>query len=506
MDWRLWALSGIGVFLVLLAVHDVTQRRHAVLRTFPIIGHLRFLLESFGPELRQYIVSDNDEERPFSRDQRRFVYASAKGENPYFGFGTDNRVDETGYLVLRHAAFPEPTIASNELGSLKVVGEWRDRSQAFVPRSVVNIAPMSFGALSGAAITALNRGSLSAGCLHNTGEGGLSRYHHEGGDLIFQIGTGYFGCRDTNGDFSLDLLVQTVNSAPVKAIEIKLSQGAKPGLGGVLPAAKVTPQVAEARGVEVGVTIKSPNTHKAFGDVPGLVNFIELIARETGLPVGIKSAVGQQSFWTELADHMAITGHGPDFISIDGGEGGTGAAPLVFTDHVSLPFRMGFAEVYRAFAAHDLHQRITFIGAGRLGFTAEAMAAMIMGVDLINVGREAMLAVGCIQAQRCHTGHCPTGVATQRRWLERALDPTDKSIRLAGYVQSLRHDLLILSQAMGAHHPSLVDPRFAEIRTAPDQLTPLLDTLGYEPSWREPGAGVPVQKSCLPDRAPVSGY
>ncbi|MCP5024659.1 MAG: FMN-binding glutamate synthase family protein [Actinomycetia bacterium] len=506
MDWRLWVLSGIGVFLLLVAVHDVTQRHHAVLRTFPVIGHLRYLLESFGPELRQYIVSDNDEERPFSRDQRRFIYASAKGENSYFGFGTDNHIEEDGYLLFRHAAFPVAAEPSDELGSLKIMGEWRDRPRAFQPRSVVNIAPMSFGALSGAAITALNRGSLVAGCLHNTGEGGLSRYHNEGGELIFQIGTGYFGCRDADGSFSLERLVETVNSAPVRAVEIKLSQGAKPGLGGVLPAAKVTPLVAEARGVEVGVTIRSPNTHKMFGDVSTLVSFVENVASATGLPVGIKSAVGEQAFWVELAEHMATTGRGPDFISIDGGEGGTGAAPMVFTDHVSLPFRIGFAEVYRAFAEVGLHDRLTFVGAGRLGFTSDAMAAMAMGVDLVNIGREAMLAIGCIQAQRCHTGHCPTGVATQSRWLERALDPTDKSARLTGYVKALRRDLLSLSNAMGATHPSLVDPRAVEIRAASDQLIPLLDTLGYEPSWREPGAGVPVQPSCLPDRAPVAGF
>ena len=226
----------------------------------------------------------------------------------------------------------------------------------------------------------------------------------------------------------------SVSSAPVKAIEVKLSQGAKPGLGGVLPGAKVTPAIAAARGVPVGVTVRSPDRHPEFDDVAGLVDFVERLATASGLPVGIKSAVGARSFWVELAWHMASTGRGPDFIAVDGGEGGTGAGPLTFTDHVALPFQAGFAEVYQTFVAAGLHRDVVFTGSGKLGFAPEAMMAMVMGVDLVNVGREAMMAVGCIQAQRCHTGHCPTGVATQSRWLARGLDPADKSVRLANYV------------------------------------------------------------------------
>ena len=315
---------------------------------------------------------------------------------------------------------------------------------------------MSFGSLSSAAITALNRGAGLAGCLHNTGEGGISDHHRNGGDLVFQLGTGYFGARDAHGEFSIDAMLASMETAPVRAIELKLSQGAKPGIGGVLPGAKVTPEIAAARGVEVGVTVRSPARHRAFDDVAGLVEFVESIAAASGLPVGIKSAVGNAAFWDELAEHMAATGRGPDYVAVDGGEGGTGAAPLIFSDHVALPFRQAFPIVRRAFETHGLGDQIVFFGAGKLGFASDAALAMAMGVDMIGVAREAMLAIGCIQAQECHTGHCPTGVATQNKWLVRGLDPTDKAARVNGYIRSLRNDLLTLAHAMGHEHPSSI--------------------------------------------------
>lgn len=456
MTWWLWTLIGIGGLIVAIAVYDLTQKRHAILRNFPVVGHLRYALEAIGPELRQYIVTDNDEERPFSRDQRRWVYASAKGENEYFGFGTDNRFDQAGYPFFHHAPFPIDTDAADELACAKIMGEWRDRLQAFRPPSVVGISAMSFGSLSSAAVTALNRGAALAGCLHNTGEGGISTHHRHGGDLVFQLGTGYFGARDEHGEFSIDAMLASMDGAPVRAIEIKLSQGAKPGLGGVLPGSKVTAEIAAARGVEIGVTVRSPARHRAFGDIAGLVEFVESVAAASGVPVGIKSAVGGAAFWDELAAHMAATGRGPDYVAIDGGEGGTGAAPLVFSDHVALPFRQAFPIVRGAFETHGLGEQVVFGGAGKLGFAPDAALAMAMGADLIGVAREAMLAVGCIQAQECHTGHCPTGVATQKKWLVRGLDPTDKAARVNGYVRSLRHDLVSLAHAMGHDHPSMI--------------------------------------------------
>ena len=456
MSWWIWTLVGIGVVVAAVALYDITQKRHAILRNFPLIGHLRYALESIGPELRQYIVTDNDEERPFSRDQRRWVYASAKGDNKYFGFGTDNRFDEAGYPFFHHDPFPIDSDAGDEVACAKTLGAWRNREHAFRPPSIIGISAMSFGSLSSAAITALNRGAGLAGCLHNTGEGGISNHHRNGGDLVFQLGTGYFGARDAHGEFSIDAMLASIETAPVRAIELKLSQGAKPGIGGVLPGAKVTPEIAAARGVEVGVTVRSPARHRAFDDVAGLVEFVESIAAASGLPVGIKSAVGNAAFWDELAEHMAATGRGPDYVAVDGGEGGTGAAPLIFSDHVALPFRQAFPIVRRAFETHRLGDQIVFFGAGKLGFASDAALAMAMGVDMIGVAREAMLAIGCIQAQECHTGHCPTGVATQNKWLVRGLDPTDKAARINGYIRSLRNDLLTLAHAMGHEHPSSI--------------------------------------------------
>jgi len=487
MSFWLWALAIVLAILFGVAIHDIFQKKHTILRNFPVIGHLRYLIEKIGPELRQYIVADNDEELPFSRDSRRFIYASAKKENAYFGFGTDNDLNQPGYVLFRHAAFPHespPKEMADHLPMRKIMGESHGRTHAFQPESAVFVSAMSFGSLSAQAIESLNRGSEIAGCLHNTGEGGISKHHRHGGGLIYQLGTGYFGARNPDGTFSMDRMMASIDGANVKAIEIKLSQGAKPGLGGVLPGGKVTSEIAEARGVEVGVSVNSPSRHRSFYDVASMTNFCEEIATATGIPVGIKSAVGEKAFWNELAAHMASSGTGPDFISVDGGEGGTGAAPLPFSDHVSLPFRQGFAEVYRAFAEIGLHERVTFLGAGRLGLPNEAMVAMAMGADGIGVAREAMIAIGCVQAQKCHDGHCPTGIATHNRWLTRGLDPTLKSVRFANYVAELRHELVRLSNAMGAEHPSLVDPASVEIRLEANHVKPIREIYDYDPAWR----------------------
>ena len=382
-----------------------------------MIGHARYLIERLGPELRQYVVAGNDEERPFSRDQRRWVYASAKLENNNFGFGTDNDIEHTpGYVIIKHRTFgtaappTAPHVGEHAwLPCAKVLGAARGRRHAFRPDSVVNISGMSFGALSGNAVTALNRGAALAGCLQNTGEGSISPYHRSGGELVYQIGSGYFGCRDQHGRFDLARFTDTVASAPVRALEIKLSQGAKPGLGGVLPRAKVSAEISAARGVPRGEDCVSPSRHAEFSDVDEMLDWVEMLADVTGLPVGIKSAVGDLGFWHELVRLMAGTGRGVDHVTIDGGEGGTGAAPLVFADSVSLPFRLGFSRVYKIFAEAGLHERVVFVGSGKLGLPENAVVAFALGADLVNVGREAMLSIGCVQAQKCHTDHLPDG-------------------------------------------------------------------------------------------------
>jgi glutamate synthase domain-containing protein 2 len=482
------ALLGV---LLLVAIWDVLQHSHSIRRNFPVIGNLRYLLEAVGPELRQYLVTSNDDERPFSRDERRWVYASAKRENRYFGFGTDNELEASpNYLIIKHETlgWSGPPHDSDALPCAKILGESRGRRQAFRPGSLVNVSGMSFGSLGGKAIEALNAGARLAGCMQVTGEGGLSEHHLQGGDLVFQVGTGYFGCRDEQGRFSLDRLAEICERHPVRAIEVKLSQGAKPGVGGYLPAAKVSPAIARARGVPVGVPCASPPRHTAFSDVDEMLDFVERIAERTGLPTGIKSAVGEEAFWHRLAELMASGERGVDFITIDGGEGGTGAGPLVTTDHVALPFKVGFSRVYRIFAERRICDRVVFVGSGKLGFPESALLALSLGCDLVHVGREAMLSIGCIQAQRCHTDHCPSGVATHNRWLQRGIDASLKSVRLANYVGTLRSELIGLAHSCGVAHPALlpleriefVDDRFGT-RTA-------REVFEYREGWGLPPA------------------
>lgn len=485
--------------LGLLALWDICQKKHAILRNFPILGHFRYLLESIGPELRQYIVTDNDSERPFNRDQRRWIYAVSKNQTPYFGFGTDNDLENAqDYLIIKHNVFPVQTPKPDspdydptfQLPCAKVLGGFRDRKKAFRPKSVVNVSAMSFGSLSAAAVEAINRGCKEAGCLHNTGEGAASPHHLKGGDLIWQIGTGYFGCRNEDGTFSLDRLLETCEQhSQIKALEIKLSQGAKAGLGGMVLAAKVTPEIAQIRGIPAYQNCFSPSSHSAFKDADSMLDWVEMLADKTGLPVGIKSAVGELGFWEQLAQQIEKTKRAVDFITIDGGEGGSGAAPRAFADHVSLPFRHGFSRVYRLFAEQGLHHKIVFNGAGKLGFPETALFAFGIGADMISVAREAMISIGCIQAQRCHTGHCPAGVATQNRWLMRGLDPTSKSARCANYITKLRAEILQLSHTCGAVHPALVTPDHFEILEGPYDSQSIRSVFNYREGDAVPSAG-----------------
>ena len=484
----------LAFLLILITIYDLLQKKHAILRNFPIIGHLRYLLESVGPELRQYIVTNNNEERPFSRDERRWIYASAKKQNDEFGFGTDQDLELTSnYLIIKQSAFPYRDPSQKDWSSLgypipcaKILGGSRRRKHAFRPKSIVNISAMSFGSLSGRAIESLNKGSVLADCLHNTGEGGISKHHLHKGDLIWNIGSGYFGCRDEAGQFSLDRLKEAVSRYPVKAIEIKLSQGAKPGLGGLLPAKKVTADIAKARGIPMGKSCLSPSRHSAFQNVDELLDFVELIADTTGLPVGIKSAVGQLDFWSELCESMSSSNRGVDFVTIDGGEGGTGAAPLVFADHVALPFKMAFTSVYKIFASHNLHNDVVFIGSGKLGLTESACFALAMGADMIAIARESMLAIGCIQAQACHNNRCPTGIATQSKWLSRGLDPDSKAERFANYVSKLRKEILRISWTCGVSHPALIHPSSFAILDNQFHMQDPRDVFGYKADWGVP--------------------
>ncbi|HLV15109.1 MAG TPA: FMN-binding glutamate synthase family protein [Xanthomarina sp.] len=458
ISWWMWIL----IVLVLIAIRDVFfQKRHTISHNFPIIGHFRYILEKIGPELRQYLVANNREELPFNRIERGWIYASAKKENNYEGFGTDRDIYAHQHIFINNAMMSYKIAADHPnttnpcfLPCAKIMGLHNNRRRPYRPASVINVSAMSFGSLSARAVESLNKGVKMADAYHNTGEGGLSPYHSHGGDVVFHFGTGYFGVRDEDGNFSLEKLVHLVNKNPfVRAIEIKLSQGAKPGKGGVLPAAKITQEISEVRHVPLGEDVLSPPNHSAFSNVPELMEFIEKIAEATGLPVGIKAAIGKLDQWKELADLMAQTGKGPDFITVDGGEGGTGAAPPSFADHVSLPWVFGFSDLYKLFKDRNLCERIVFIGSGKLGFPAKAAMAFAMGADCINVAREAMMSIGCIQAQICHTNRCPSGVATQNKWLQNGLDPTLKSVRLAQYFKTFRKEFIEITHAAGYEHP-----------------------------------------------------
>lgn len=458
IPWWAWIL----IVLFLVAIRDIFfNRKHTISHNFPLVGHIRYLLESIGPEMRQYFVANNREELPFNRIERGWIYASAKKENNYEGFGTDRDIYAHQHIFINNAMLPfeiskdhPNAIDKTFLPCAKVMGEYNKRRKPFRPGSVINVSAMSFGSLSAKAVESLNKGVKIAGAYHNTGEGGLSPYHSHGGDVIFHFGTGYFGVRDSNGGFSMEKLVELVEANPfIRAIEVKLSQGAKPGKGGVLPGAKITAEISRIRNVEIGKDVLSPPNHKAFSTLPELVDFVEAIAEKTGLPVGIKAAIGKLEQWEELADIMLATGKGPDFITVDGGEGGTGAAPPSFADHVSLPWVYGFSDLYRMFKKKGLTERILFIGSGKLGFPAKAAMAFAMGADCINVAREAMMSIGCIQAQICHTNRCPSGIATQSKWLQNGIDIPLKSERLAQYFKTFRKELIEITHAAGYEHP-----------------------------------------------------
>ena len=478
----------IGGFLLLVFIHDMVQKKHAILRNFPLVGHLRYLLEKIGPELRQYWVANDKEEMPFTRAERSWVYATSKKQNNNFGFGSSELMYDTGYPILKHSAFPtrdkydaHGNLLTSSMPCAKLIGAAHNRKNSYRPESIVNISAMSFGSLGKNAVAALNLGAKEAHCYHNTGEGGISPYHKLGGDLVWQIGTGYFGARDAEGKFSMEVFKQAIENNPtVKMIEIKLSQGAKPGKGGILPKDKITEEISKIRGIPRDRDCISPNSHSEFTNVSELVEFIESLADISGLPVGIKSAVGESQFWEELATQMKATNQGPDFITIDGGEGGTGAAPLAFADHVSLPFKIGFKRVYTIFKNHDLINDITWIGSSKLGFPDRAVVAFAMGCDLINIARESMLSIGCIQAQQCHTGHCPSGVATHNAWLIRGVDIPTKSKRAAQFLKGLRKEILQLTYACGYTHPCQFTGQDIEISSGVNLFDPLEKIIGYE--------------------------
>jgi glutamate synthase domain-containing protein 2 len=435
--------------LVLVGVRDVRQSRHAILRNYPVIGHLRFLFEYVRPELRQYFIESDNEAAPFSRAQRSLVYQRAKGAPDNRPFGTQLDVGKQGYEWINHSMFPTTLVTSN---FRLTIGPEREQPYDC---SIFNISAMSFGSLSGNAIMALNKGAKLGGFAHDTGEGSISSYHRvHGGDLIWEIGSGYFGCRDDQGRFSEERFAENARQPQVKMIEIKLSQGAKPGHGGILPAAKVTAEIARARGVPPGLDCISPSSHSAFTTPLEMMAFIErLRSLSGGKPVGFKLCIGHPWEWFGLVKAMLQSGITPDFIVVDGAEGGTGAAPVEFSDHVGAPLQEGLLLVHNTLVGTGLRERVRIGCAGKVVTAFDIARMMALGADWCNAARGFMMALGCIQAQTCHTGNCPTGVTTQDSLRERALVVPDKADRVFNFHRSTLHALKELVQAAGLAHP-----------------------------------------------------
>ena len=402
-------LVAVFVILVLLGWRDTRQSRHSVLRNYPVIGHMRFLFEFVRPEIRQYFIESDSDATPFSRQQRSLVYQRAKGDSDKRPFGTQRDVGAAGYEWINHSMVPTH-LPTHDFRVL--IGDGLPQPYS---ASVFNISAMSFGALSANAILALNAGAKAGGFAHDTGEGSISRHHREhGGDLIWEIGSGYFGCRNADGSFNAEAYAANATLPQVKMIELKLSQGAKPGHGGVLPGPKVTPEIAEARGVQVGVDCVSPASHSAFATPIEMMQFIARLRELSGgKPTGFKLCIGHPWEWFAIAKAMLATGITPDFIVVDGAEGGTGAAPLEFTDHVGAPLQEGLLLVHNTLVGLNLRGRVKLGCAGKVVSAFDIARMMALGADWCNSARGFMFALGCIQAQNCHTGHCPTGVTTQ---------------------------------------------------------------------------------------------
>jgi glutamate synthase domain-containing protein 2 len=464
MDWwHVLPIAGAGAaLLTLLAVQDMLQTRHAVRRVYPIVGRLRYLVEQFGPELRQYIVTNDLEERPFNRAQRSWVYQTAKHENSAVGFGTQRDLERPGEHHFLPSPFPTLDDEAPQDMHPHVLGPHRPRP--YETRSRVHVAPMSFGALSASAVRALSYGAVEAGSWLNTGEGGISTYHLEGGaDLVFQFGPAKYGVRTPEGELDWHRLHLWGAHEQVRAIEVKVGQGAKPGKGGILPAAKVTEEIAAIRLIEPGKPSYSPNRFSEFSTVDELVDFIERTKAETPVPVGIKITLGAPEFVDRLARIFADSGRGPDYVSIDGAEGGTGAAPLSLADRVGVPLHDAIVTVDDAYRRHGVRERITLVAAGRMITGADVAYSLALGADLANIGRGFLFSLGCIQALRCHTNECPTGVATQSRWRQRGLVPEQKRTRVAAYARAVQDDLMVVTRSLGLTSPGELRREHVEV-------------------------------------------
>lgn len=453
-----WWLELLFVPLALLGLWDVLQTRHSILRNYPIVGHMRFMLESMGPELHQYLVESDEDGRPFPRDTRSVIYERAKNVEDKKPFGTELDVMASGYTWVAHSIATRPVVEDAEANLRTTIGG-PDCAQPY-SASILNISAMSFGALGGQAIRAMNLGAKKGNFAHDTGEGSISPYHREnGGDLIWQLGTGYFGCRTEDGEFDPGAFAERAREPQVKMIEIKVSQGAKPGHGGILPGAKVTKEIAETRLVPEGKDVFSPTYHKAFSTPREMVAFIARLRELSGgKPVGFKICIGDPLEFMAIIKAMLEAQIYADFIVVDGGEGGTGAAPLEFSDSIGAPLLEGLLVVQNSLVGAGIREEMRVGASGKLVTAAGICTAMCLGADWCNSARAFMFSVGCIQAQRCHTNRCPVGVTTQNPKLQRALVVPDKAERVHNYHRNTVHAVAEMVAATGVDHPSQLGP------------------------------------------------
>jgi glutamate synthase domain-containing protein 2 len=461
--WGWWIPAAVIAALAAVGIYDLLQRKHSVLRNYPILGHMRFLLEALRPEIQQYFIEPNFDGRPFDRDVRSLIYERAKGTAAETAFGTERDIDAVGYEYLVHST--RAVDPPDKPFRVRIGGP--DCTQPY-DMALMNVSAMSFGSLSGNALRALNNGARKGGFAHDTGEGGLTPYHLGGADVVWEIGSGYFGTRTKEGAFDPDQFADKAAHDLVKCISIKLSQGAKPGIGGVLPAAKVSEEIARYRGVPVGEKCVSPAAHSAFHTPRELILFVARLRELAGgKPVGFKLCVGSRIDVLAVCKAMLAEGVTPDFIIVDGAEGGTAAAPLEYEDNVGLPLTDGLMIVHNALVGTGLRDRIRIGASGKVASGNDIVKRLIQGADYTNSARAMMMAVGCIQSQRCHTNHCPVGVATQDRYRARALDVTDKSERVYRYQQATVAQAMRLMASMGISDLSMLNPQMLRKRVSP---------------------------------------
>jgi glutamate synthase domain-containing protein 2 len=474
-------LFGLGLFGSVIGMYDVFQKNHAVLKNYPVLARLRFFFEGIRPEIRQYFLESDNEEVPYSREQRALIYRRSKNIEGLRPFGTLRNVHQVGHEWINHSIAP---VHIDEIDFRIEIGGTHCQKQ--YNSSILNISGMSYGALSPNAIEALNRGAKAGGFAHTTGEGSISRFHtkHQG-NLIWQIGSGYFGCRSDHGAFDAEKFAAQAKSDQVKMIEVKLSQGAKPGHGGILLGSKVTRAIAEARGVQVGVDCISPSSHSAFATPIELLQFIQTLRTLSGgKPVGIKLCVGHPWEFFAIAKAMAETDLFPDFITVDGSEGGTGAAPVEFADHIGAPLREGLMLVHNTLVGLGHRDKTKIIVSGKLVSAFDMARVFALGADGCNIARGFMFAIGCIQAQTCHTGKCPTGVTSQDRGRYRALVVAEKYMRVANFHSNTLRALKETVEACGLRHPSQLTPHHLMIRINSREVR----SAASQYDWLEPGS------------------